>query len=81
MNPTIVLREEFENQAFLYDPDTGNTYNLNPVGAFLWKCLDGRRSIGQIVDKLNKEFETEPSSVIKDLEAFLKNLKDRGFIE
>ena len=81
MNPTIVLREEFENQAFLYDPDTGNTYNLNPVGAFLWKCLDGRRSIGQIVDKLNKEFETEPSSVFEDLETFLSDLRERGFIE
>ena len=80
-NPTIVLREEFENQAFLYDPDTGNTYDLNPVGAFVWKGLDGRCSIGQIADKLIVEFETGSSSVIGDLNAFLCDLKDRGFIE
>jgi SynChlorMet cassette protein ScmD len=80
-NPTIVLREEFDNQAFLYDPDTGNTYDLNPVGAFVWKCLDDRCSIGQIADKLIVEFETGSSSVIGDLNVFLCDLKDRGFIE
>lgn len=81
MNPAIVLREEFESQAFLYDPDTGDTYPLNPVGAFVWKCLDSGCSIGQIVDKLSEEFDTDSSSVIEDLEAFLSNLKDKGFIE
>ena len=81
VNPKIVLREEFENQAFLYDPDTGDTYPLNPVGAFVWKCLDGGCSIGQIVDKLNGEFDTGSSSVIEDLEAFFKDLRERGFIE
>ena len=81
INPSIVLREEFENQAFLYDPDTGNTYNLNPVGAFVWNCLDGRRSIDQIEEKLSGVFDTGSSSVIEDLETFLSNLKDRGFIE
>ena len=80
-NSNIVLREEFENQAFLYDPDTGDTYPLNPVGAFVWKCLDGDCSIGQIVDKLNGEFDTRSSSVIEDLQTFMNDLKERGFIE
>jgi hypothetical protein len=80
-NPTIVLREEFENQAFLYDPDTGDTYPLNPVGAYVWKCLDGWCSIGQIEERLTEVFDTGSSSVIKDLNVFLSDLKDRGFIE
>ena len=81
VNPTIVLREEFENQAFLYDPDTGDTYPLNPVGTFVWKSLDSRHTIGQIVDKLKGKFDQVSSLVTEDLKAFLNDLKDRGFIE
>ncbi len=81
VNPAIVLREEFENHAFLYDPDTGDTFVLNPVGAFVWKCLDGRRSIDQIMDKVNWEFDEVSSSVFEDLKAFLNDLRAKGFIE
>ena len=81
VNPTIVLREEFENRTFLYEPDTGNTYDLNPAGAFVWKSLDSGCSIGQIAEKLKKVFDTGSSSVIEDLTAFLSDLKERGFIE
>jgi len=80
-NPTIVLREEFENRGFLYDPDTGNTYHLNPVGVFVWKRLDGRHTISQIVDKLSRKFEKVPVSVVEDLKVFLHDLREKGFIE
>ena len=78
---TIVLREEFENKALLYDPDTGNTYDINPVGAFVWKKLNGRCSIDQIAAEVNDIFDTGTSFVIEDLHAFLHDLKYRGFIE
>ena len=81
VNPAIVLREEFENHAFLYDPDTGHTYGLNPVGALVWKSLDSGCAIGQIAEKLNGVFDTGPSFVIEDLKVFLSDLKERGFIE
>ena len=81
VNHRIVLREEFENHSFLYDPDTGHTYGLNPVGALVWKSLDSGCAIGQIAQKLNGVFETGSSSVIEDLKVFLSDLKERGFIE
>ena len=81
VNPTIVLREEFENKAFLYDPDTGNTYDLNPVGAFVWKKLNGRHSINQIAAELKDIFDAGSSLVIEDLHAFFHDLRSRGFIE
>ncbi len=32
-NPSVVLREEFDNRAILFDPDTGDAFGINPVGA------------------------------------------------
>ena len=40
-NPLVVLREEFDDWAVLFDPDTGNAFGLSPVGVFVWKLLDG----------------------------------------
>ena len=40
-NPLVVLREEFDDWAILFDPDTGNAFGLNPTGVYLWKLLDG----------------------------------------
>ena len=34
-NSTIVFREEFDDWAILFDPDTNETLGMNPVSAFL----------------------------------------------
>lgn len=39
-NPLIVLHEEFDDWAILFDPDRGNAFGLNPTGIFVWKLLD-----------------------------------------
>ena len=39
-NPLIVLREEFDDWAILFDPDTGSAVGINPVGVAIWKVLD-----------------------------------------
>ena len=79
-NPNIVLREEFENHAFLYDPDTGNTFPVNPAGAFIWEHLDGRHTIGQILEMMSIDFENVPDSAVSHIKAFLKDLSKRGFV-
>jgi hypothetical protein len=32
-----------------FDPDTGNTYGLDPIGVFLWKRLDGKHFVEDIL--------------------------------
>ena len=80
-NPSIVLREEFDNYAFLYDPDTGDTYELNPSGVYIWKQLNGRHMVSQIVEKLNRKFDNVPSTARDHLKVFLNDLKTKGYIE
>lgn len=79
-NPNIVLREEFENHAFLYDPDTGDTFPLNPVGAFIWKHLNGRHTVGQILEIMSIDFEDVPDSAANHIRTFIKDLSKRGFV-
>ncbi|RPJ51839.1 MAG: SynChlorMet cassette protein ScmD, partial [Acidobacteria bacterium] len=40
-NPTVVLREEFDDWAVLFNPDTAAAVGTNPVGVAVWKRMDG----------------------------------------
>jgi SynChlorMet cassette protein ScmD len=79
-NPNIVLREEFKNYVFLYDPDTGDTFPINPAGAFIWEHLDGCHTIDKILEMMSIDFEDVPDSAVDHIRAFLKELLERGFI-
>jgi SynChlorMet cassette protein ScmD len=77
-NPLIVLREEFDDWAILFDPDTGNAFGLNPVGVFIWKLLDGKHSIPDILAVMQESVEDVPPEAPADLEAWVQELVSRG---
>ena len=78
-NPLAVLREEFDDWAVLFDPDTGNACGLNPVAVFIWKCLDGRHSVTDIVKELQQSFEDVSDGAETQCQEFIQNLVSQGF--
>lgn len=78
-NPLLILREEFDDWAILFDPDTGDAFGLNPVGVFIWKRLDGRHSVQDIVGELNGECEGVPEDAHACVEDFVKALMEKGY--
>ena len=79
-NPLIVLREEFEDLAILFDPDTGNAFGLNTMGVFVWKLLDGRHTKGDIVKGLRDEAGGVPEDAPRHIDDFLESLGKEGLI-
>jgi SynChlorMet cassette protein ScmD len=79
-NPLIVLREEFDDWAILFDPDTGNAFGLNPTGVFVWKLLDGDHSLDDISTKLRESAEAVPEEVKDHLQAFVQDLEKQGLV-
>lgn len=57
VNPVLVLREESDDCALLFDPENGRVHVLNPTAVAVWKRLDGRRTLGEIVAALGEEFD------------------------
>jgi SynChlorMet cassette protein ScmD len=81
VNPMVVFREEFDDWAVLFDPDTGESYGLDPVSAFIWKKLDGKHDKKSILDNLEKECEGGiPKDAPKHVQDFLGDLEKRGLI-
>ncbi|MBP8695265.1 MAG: SynChlorMet cassette protein ScmD [Syntrophobacterales bacterium] len=79
-NPLIVLREEFDDWAILFDPDTGNAFGLNPTGVFIWKLLDGRHGVEDIVKSLRDEAEDVPEDAAEHTRQFIAALEQQGLV-
>lgn len=79
-NPTIVLREEFDNWAFLFNPDTTRIVVINPAGVAVWKAMNGKNCREDIISKVKESFTDVPDDVAEDVDAFISDLEDRGFV-
>ena len=77
-NPVVVFREEFEDFAVLFDPDSGEGYGLNPVGVLIWKLLDGNRSVREIKKEIRQNFRDVDKDAGNHIDEFIEELVERG---
>jgi len=79
-SPVVVLREEFDDWAILFNPDTAAAVGTNPVGVEVWKQMDGRRSLEEIVEEIDRTFEGVPAGGLEEIGAFVSTLAEYGFV-
>jgi SynChlorMet cassette protein ScmD len=79
-NPTVMFREEFDDWAVLFDPDTGEGFGLNPVSAFVWKHLDGRHGIDDILAELAECCEDVPLGAREHITALIEDMSRHGLV-
>ncbi len=79
-NPVVVFREEFDDWAVLFNPDTADAAGINPVGCEVWKMLDGRHTLEEIVENVRSRFDDVTETVFEEIASFVKDLEERGFV-
>lgn len=80
-NSRIVFREEDE-EALLFDPDTGAVKILNETGKLIWSNLDGKTDKDSLVRKIRSAFNiSDENKIREDLEKFLTELDKLNFLE
>ncbi|MGC9348505.1 MAG: SynChlorMet cassette protein ScmD [Anaerolineae bacterium] len=79
-NPVAVLREEFEDWGVLFNPDTADAVGINEVGVVAWKMMDGKHTVSDIVGAVEDRFADVPESVESDINSFIEQLIERGFV-
>lgn len=94
-NPDVMWREEDDSLAVAREAldrgddveETGTSVlfsggtmlSLNFLGTEIWKLCDGR-SIDGIIAELLPQFEVEEETLRRDVQAFLDELAEKGFI-
>jgi len=79
-NRDIVYREE-DDGAFLFNPDIGNLKYMNRSGRETFLSLTGLQDLNQVINHMLGLFpDVNRSRIEKDLEPFIKELEENGFL-
>ncbi len=68
-------------EGFIFDPETGNSYTVNQTGLFIIKLLKEKKNEEEIVKEITEEFEVEEDIARRDLVDFLEQLRVYGLME
>ncbi len=78
--PGIVVRE-VGNAIFLVDQKYGSIFNLNTIGAGIWRLVKQPRTPDEVVDTVQTAFPDEPPEKIEqDVTELLDELEEEGLI-
>ena len=77
-NPVIVLREEFDDWAILFDPDSSRGFGLSPTGVYLWKLMDGEHTADDLLKEIRSYADEVPEEALEQLGLFIDELAAEG---
>ncbi|MBU0765324.1 MAG: PqqD family protein [Bacteroidetes bacterium] len=60
---------------FVFDPETGDSFSLNPVGSEMLKLLKDEFSVNDIKKHILRKYQTDDATVEKDLLDFINMLR------
>ncbi len=72
----LALNEE----GFVFDPETGNSFVVNQTGLFILKKLREGLSEEEVIKKLLEEFEVDENTARRDFYDFLEQLRIYGLV-
>lgn len=78
-NESIPWRE-FGAEGILLDPGSGDYFRVNEMGLTIWKHVDGRKTIEEIVEELAAHFDADDDELTKDTAEFIEDLFHKGLI-
>lgn len=56
------------------------TFELDPVGVYVWNQIDGKTSVEQLIRRIAKQYNLELRQAEASTTAFLKTLMQKGLI-
>lgn len=60
--------------------DKGQIFELNLLGAEIWKLCDGEKSVAEIVVELLASYDIEREELEGDIREFLGDVEERGWL-
>ncbi|MBC8554322.1 MAG: PqqD family protein [Candidatus Brocadiales bacterium] len=72
--------EELDDGCILYDTEKDEVHSLNSTAASVWICCDGKHSIKEIVDVLEKCFKSESKPVQRDIIKIIKDFSKKELL-
>jgi hypothetical protein len=55
-------------------------YSMNVTGKDIWRLLDGKNTLGDVVNKLSQEYDSDPSEIEQDVLGLTNELVRRRML-
>lgn len=70
-----------DREGILVNPDKGNVIHLNETAAEIWKAIDGKHTVEELVEQVCDVFDVDEQIARKDVAEFLKELVENNAID
>jgi hypothetical protein len=79
-NPDNSFRAIGDEGGLVVLPGRAEVKVLNPVAIKIYSCLDGSRSVREIVSEVTSEFDVSDEVALRHVREFLSELADHGML-
>jgi hypothetical protein len=80
-NPDVALRDEDDDGALLFNPDTNQVLVLNPTAVCVWKNCNGTLNVTAMINLIKEEFDEVPNATVEEeILKFLTDMTKGGYI-
>lgn len=69
-----------DDEIVLLNLADGTFFSMTGTAAEIWSLIDGSRSRAQLLDELAAAHDARPQAIAADLDSFLAQLLDAGFV-
>ena len=79
-NPDVIARDLGE-ETIIISSRGDMLHTLDAVGTCIWRCVDGRRSVAEIVSLLMETYEVTESIAERDVLLFFEELERKAVVK
>jgi hypothetical protein len=80
INSSKITHETIDGEVVIVNLASGSYYSLDGVGATIWRCLEDRPSLGEIVADTAEHFDGESEELTKAVKKLIDELQAEGLI-
>lgn len=74
------LLEKIDDDVLLYNPANTLTLHLNESSSLVWQLLDGKTSVSELIQLLQKQFPESRTQIEQDVMEVLVKMQESGVI-
>jgi hypothetical protein len=79
-NPLLAWRE-IDGGVVIISPEDHRIHELNVTASFVWKQVDGCRTVEDIAELLMEEFDTGREAAIMDIDQLASSLEEKRLLQ
>lgn len=75
-----IIFTELDDTVVMMDAEEGRYYELDPVAASVWALLERDKSVAEVCEALEKQYDVAPETCREDVLAFVEELTRLGVV-